>query len=156
MATFKVKLEDKAAFLNRMEKAGVELNTNQAVDNKLEGFFSDLVSGATGFLQQFEEITVKKKRFLRSTRTSVETNLRNIDEDKAAGLVAIFADANELMLEIGQKLGMQKDGILDTLSRLKIDTDKFQVTIGCAFGYRVNEAKPKLRQPMNEVVTMVK
>jgi len=39
MATFKVKLEDKAAFLNRMEKAGVELNTNQAVDNKLEGFF---------------------------------------------------------------------------------------------------------------------
>jgi len=39
MATFKVKLEDKAAFLNRMEKAGVKLNTNQAVDNKLEGFF---------------------------------------------------------------------------------------------------------------------
>jgi hypothetical protein len=39
MATFKIKLEDKAAFLNRMEKAGVELNTNQAVDNKLEGYF---------------------------------------------------------------------------------------------------------------------
>jgi hypothetical protein len=39
MATFKIKLEDKAAFLNRMEKAGVELNTDQTVDNKLEGFF---------------------------------------------------------------------------------------------------------------------
>ena len=39
MATFKIKLEDKAAFLNRMEKAGVELNTNQTVDNKLEGYF---------------------------------------------------------------------------------------------------------------------
>jgi len=39
MATFKIKLEDKAAFLNRMEKAGVELNTDQAVDNKLEGYF---------------------------------------------------------------------------------------------------------------------
>ncbi len=39
MATFKIKLEDKATFLNRMEKAGVELNTDQAVDNKLEGYF---------------------------------------------------------------------------------------------------------------------
>jgi hypothetical protein len=39
MATFKIKLEDKAAFLNRMEKAGVELNTEQTVDNKLEGYF---------------------------------------------------------------------------------------------------------------------
>jgi hypothetical protein len=39
MAIFKIKLEDKAAFLNRMEKAGAELNTDQAVDNKLEGYF---------------------------------------------------------------------------------------------------------------------
>jgi hypothetical protein len=39
MATFKIKLEDKAAFLNRMEKAGVELNTDQTVDNKLGGYF---------------------------------------------------------------------------------------------------------------------
>ena len=39
MATFKIKLEDKAAFLNRMEKAGVGLDTDQAVDNKLEGYF---------------------------------------------------------------------------------------------------------------------
>ncbi len=34
MATFKIALEDKAAFLNRMEKAGVALDTDQAVDNK--------------------------------------------------------------------------------------------------------------------------
>ena len=39
MATFKIKLEDKAAFLNRLEKAGVGLDTDQAVDNKLEGYF---------------------------------------------------------------------------------------------------------------------
>ena len=39
MATFKIALEDKAAFLNRMEKAGVALDTDQAVDNKLEGYF---------------------------------------------------------------------------------------------------------------------
>jgi preprotein translocase subunit SecA len=43
MATFKIKLEDKAAFLNRMEKAGVGLDTDQAVDNKLEGYFEVIV-----------------------------------------------------------------------------------------------------------------
>jgi len=39
MATFKFALEDKAAFLNRMEKAGVALDTDQTVDNKLEKTF---------------------------------------------------------------------------------------------------------------------
>lgn len=39
MATFKFNLEDKAAFLNRMEKAGVALDTDQIVDNKLESYF---------------------------------------------------------------------------------------------------------------------
>jgi hypothetical protein len=43
MATFKIKLEDKAAFLNRMEKAGAALDTDQAVDNKLEGYFEVIV-----------------------------------------------------------------------------------------------------------------
>ena len=36
---FKIKLEDKAAFLNRMEKTGKEINSNQIKDNKLEGYF---------------------------------------------------------------------------------------------------------------------
>ena len=53
--------------------------------------------------------------------------------------------------------GMDKKAVEKILlDRGLIDTDKFQVTIGCAFGYRVNKAKPKLRQPMNEVVTIVK
>jgi hypothetical protein len=37
--TFKIKLEDKAAFLNRLEKQGVALNSSQIIDNKLEGYF---------------------------------------------------------------------------------------------------------------------
>jgi hypothetical protein len=39
MAIFKFALEDKAAFLNRLEKAGVALDTDQIVDNKLEKTF---------------------------------------------------------------------------------------------------------------------
>jgi hypothetical protein len=37
---FKVKLEDKAAFLNRLEKAGFSPDSTQIKDNKLEGFFT--------------------------------------------------------------------------------------------------------------------
>jgi len=40
---FKVKLEDKAALLNRMEKAGDEISSNQIKDNKVEGYFELVV-----------------------------------------------------------------------------------------------------------------
>ena len=39
MKTYKIKLEDKAAFLNRLEKVGVEVDSYEIVDNKLEGYF---------------------------------------------------------------------------------------------------------------------
>ena len=39
MATFKIKLEDKAAFLNRLEKQDVSADSSNIVDNKLKGYF---------------------------------------------------------------------------------------------------------------------
>ena len=39
MSVFKIKLEDKAAFLNRLEKQGVGLDSTQIIDNKLKGYF---------------------------------------------------------------------------------------------------------------------
>jgi hypothetical protein len=39
MATFKIKLEDKAAFLNRLEKQDVPMDSSKVKDNKLEGYF---------------------------------------------------------------------------------------------------------------------
>jgi hypothetical protein len=39
MATFKIKLEDKAAFLNRLEKQDVPADSSDIKDNKLEGYF---------------------------------------------------------------------------------------------------------------------
>jgi len=37
--TFKIKSEDKAAFLNRMEKQGETISSSQIKDNKLESYF---------------------------------------------------------------------------------------------------------------------
>ena len=39
MSIFKIKLEDKAAFLNRLEKQGVGLDSTQIIDDKLKGYF---------------------------------------------------------------------------------------------------------------------
>ena len=53
--------------------------------------------------------------------------------------------------------GMDKKAVEKILvDRGLMDNNKFQVTVGCAFGYRAKEAKTKLRQPMNEVFTIVK
>ena len=67
MATFKIKLEDKAAFLNRMEKADVELDSTQVVDNKLEGYFEVNIDEpkqlevATSILKQSPKINTIKE-----------------------------------------------------------------------------------------------
>lgn len=39
MKVYKIKLEDKAALLNRLNKAGVDTNSLRIIDNKLEGNF---------------------------------------------------------------------------------------------------------------------
>ena len=39
MKTYKIKLEDKAAFLNRLEKFGVNIKSYEITDNKLGGYF---------------------------------------------------------------------------------------------------------------------
>ncbi len=53
--------------------------------------------------------------------------------------------------------GIDKKGIEKILvERGALNPDKFQVTVGCTFGYRIKEAQPKLRQAMEEIVTVVK
>jgi len=37
--TYKIKLEDKAAFLNRLDKVGVKVDSYEITDNKLKGYF---------------------------------------------------------------------------------------------------------------------
>ena len=39
MKTYKIKLEDKAAFLNRLEKVGVKVDSYEITDDKLKGYF---------------------------------------------------------------------------------------------------------------------
>ena len=39
MSNYKIKLEDKAAFLNRLEKQGIAVDSFDVKDDKLKGYF---------------------------------------------------------------------------------------------------------------------
>ena len=40
MSDYKIKLEDKAAFINRLDKQGIEVDSYEIVDDKLKGYFT--------------------------------------------------------------------------------------------------------------------
>jgi len=40
MKPYKIKLEDKAAFLNRLEKYDIKVGSYEIIDNKLKGYFT--------------------------------------------------------------------------------------------------------------------
>ena len=84
MATFKIKLEDKAAFLNRMEKQGVGLDSTQITDNKLEGYFEvnivepKQLQVAKGILKQSPKINTIKE---------MENNKKKMTKDELKEMV---------------------------------------------------------------------
>jgi len=39
MSNYKIKLEDKAAFINRLDKQGIGVDSYEIIDNKLKGYF---------------------------------------------------------------------------------------------------------------------
>ena len=101
MAIFKIKLEDKAAFLNRMEKANAELDSTQIIDNKIEGYFEVTIDEpkqlevATSILKQSPKInTIKEmenkkkmtkdelKEMVRQELQAVLAEKKKADEDK--------------------------------------------------------------------------
>ena len=93
MATFKIALEDKAAFLNRMEKAGVALDTDQTVDNKLEGYFEVIVDDP----KQLEAVqTILKQSPKINTINEMETKKKltksELKEMVRQELVAVLAE----------------------------------------------------------------
>ena len=82
MATFKIKLEDKAAFLNRMEKQGETISSEQIKDNKLEGYFEvDIVEPkqleiVKTILKQSPKINTIKEMANRLTKDALKEMIR--------------------------------------------------------------------------------
>ena len=91
---FKIKLEDKAAFLNRMEKQGEAIDTQEIKDNKLEGYFEVTINNpsqekmAKDILKQSPKINTIKEMKKSLTKSglkemiSKELNEKKKVEDK--------------------------------------------------------------------------
>jgi hypothetical protein len=90
MATFKIKLEDKAAFLNRMEKQGETISSEQIKDNKLENYFEvDIVNPkqlevAKSILKQSPKInTIKEMK-----KSLTKDQLKEMIRQELSGVIA--------------------------------------------------------------------
>ena len=105
MAIFKIKLEDKAAFLNQMEKAGAELNTNQMVDNEFKGYFEVTIDEpkqlqiAKGILKQSPKINTIKE---------MENNKKKMTKDELKEMVR-----QELQAVLAEKKKVKGEEKLD-------------------------------------------
>jgi hypothetical protein len=105
MATFKIKLEDKAAFLNRMEKQDVGLDSTQIVDNKLEGYFEvnivepKQLQVAKGILKQSPKINTIKE---------MENNKKKMTKDELKEMVR-----QELQAVLAEKKKVKGEEKLD-------------------------------------------
>lgn len=106
MATFKIKLEDKAAFLNRMEKAGVGLDSTQLSDDKFKGYFEVTIvepkqlQVAKGILKQSPKINTIKE---------MENNKKKMTKDELKEMVrqelqAVLAEKKKVKGEDKEKL----------------------------------------------------
>ena len=152
MATFKIKLEDKAAFLNHMEKAGVGLDTDQAVDNKLEGYFEVTVDepkqieAVNTILKQSPKITQMESKKKKMTKDELKERVRQEiqsvlaekkkakDEDKKDKLdeneevsESLFADAAPILATLLGVGGSLAAAIISDLRKAKTPEEKKQV-----------------------------
>ena len=79
---FKIKLEDKAAFLNRMEKQGQAIDTQEIKNNKLEGYFEVTINNpeqekmAKDILKQSPKINTIKEMKKSLTKNELKEMIR--------------------------------------------------------------------------------
>ena len=154
MSVFKIKLEDKAAFLNRLEKQGVGLDSTQIVDNKLEGYFEATIDEpkqlevATNILKQspkintIKEMENKKKMTKDELKEMVRQELQAVlaekkkvkDEDKKEKIdeneevsESLFADAAPILATLLGVGGSLAAALISDLRKAKTPEEKKQL-----------------------------
>jgi len=107
MDTFKFAFEDKAVFLNRMEKAGVALDTDQIVDNKLEKTFKVTINDS----KQLEAVkTILKQSPKINTIKEMETKKKKLTKSELKEMVR-----QELQSVLAEKKKMKDEDKKDKI-----------------------------------------
>ena len=115
-------------------------------------------------LKEVQKLPEESYSMMKGFIKSVNERFKNDDEVQAYANEQTYIALSSIMLTAAM-LGIDSCAIggidKNTVTKILVDkglldTNKFQVTLGCALGYRVKEATPKKRQPFDEVVTIVK
>lgn len=72
--TYKIQSSDKAAFLNRLEKAGINVNTSEIVDDKLDGTFKITFHSD----EDLEKVKTILKQSPKITKSSLKEMIRSL------------------------------------------------------------------------------
>lgn len=124
--TFKIKSEDKAAFLNRMEKQGEAIGSGQIKDNKLEGYFEVEINNpkqleiAKAILKQSPKINTLKemankltkdalKEMIRQELSGVLAEKKKMKDEKKKDMMN--EDLNQLLNMTDHELGVFLSGV---------------------------------------------
>jgi hypothetical protein len=121
MSDYKIKLEDKAAFINRLDKQGIGVDSYEIVDNKLEGYFefttSDSVTDSIvkTILKQSPKIN-KLKEMAKLTRSQ----LAEIIREELTSMKQPKEKLDEVNWDIiGPALGVTLPGITAAIALMK-------------------------------------
>jgi len=151
---FKIKLEDKAAFLNRLEKIGVALDTNQIVDNKLEGYFEVTVDES----KQLEAVqTILKQSPKINTIKEMETKKKlaksELEEMVRQELQAVLAEKKEEKLD--EVVGGLDDPnfIAGVATLLGVGSAILVPFIKALKSAKSSEEKEKIRQSLSNAIS---
>jgi len=151
---FKIKLEDKAAFLNRLEKTGVALDTNQIVDNKLEGYFEVTVDES----KQLEAVqTILKQSPKINTIKEMETKKKlaksELEEMVRQELQAVLAEKKEEKLD--EVVGGLDDPnfIAGVATLLGVGSAILVPFIKALKSAKSSEEKEKIRQSLSNAIS---
>lgn len=139
MSLFKIKLEDKAAFINRLEKANTSLSTNQIKDNKIEGYFevevddSEQLNVIKHILKQSPKINTVKEMKTKLTKSKlkeiVKEELQNTMYSKSKINENVLTDPNFIagistLLGVGSAFAV---AFLKDLKNAKTPEDKKKI-----------------------------
>lgn len=90
----------------------------------LKGTFDQLAKGGKDLVQQYETVkTTSTSSFLwiKSTSQSVNTSMKSLSDKVASGITDVFANAAELFVVNGAKLGMTAEQVFAKLAQISTD-----------------------------------
>ncbi len=91
----------------------------------IKGTFLDLMKDTAGTLSQYETDLITKNKsslfgLIKSTSTSLETQYASLGSDVTKSISDIFANAGDIFLELGAKVGITTASITNSLAKLDV------------------------------------